>query len=341
MLRMQERLNSRLVSTAMQGIHGVFDFSKIDELKQGMDDDVKAATVLFNMGFSRNELNQRFGLGFEEVTSGETQYVPMNLIDVNMEPLAEPEKAISTKPVEKSEKATRATRQSQIFSRKQQRSERMLLGKIKKFFITQRTKVLKGLYQQKDVSTSELIARINVFEAEDTRLISTLTPVFQEIMKDSGQMALDFVNSSVEYEIDREILFNRMNKIKTINKTVFNQIKMEIADGVQAGETLTDISTRIKKVYKFADKRASVIARTESNALMNETSLKVYQQQGVQKREWITRGDSDVRSSHAANAAAGPIAMNKAFPGSHEMYPGENSVGCRCRTLPVVQLDLS
>ena len=341
MLRMQERLNSRLVSTAMEGVHGVFDFSKIDELRNAMDEDVKNATVLFSMGFSRNELNTRFGLGFDEVTSGEVQYVPMNLIDVETEPLDpgdDPEKTFVEEVVVKDEKSVRADRQRQIFLKKQAVNERMLVGKMRKYFITQRTKILKALFNDKKGlwSISELISRINIFEKEDERLITSITPVFQTIMKDAGDMATEFINGPTDYEIDRGVLFNRVNKVKGINKTVFNQVKMEIAAGVEAGETLADMSKRIKKIYKFADRRAVTIARTESASLMSETSLKVYQTNGVQKKQWVTSSDGNVRDTCKAAASQGPINVNKSFVNGF-MYPQEPN--CRCSISAVVRID--
>ena len=337
MMRMQERLNARLVSTAFPELHGVFDFSKIDELKKGMEDDVKNAAVLFSMGFSRNELNRRFDLGFEEELSGDSQYVPMNLIDINAEPLEiapEPDKQLELKPVVKDEKSARATRQRQIFLRKQQKNERMLLGKFRKFFITQRTKILKHLFN-KEISTSELVSRVNIIEAEDLRLIATITPAFQTIMQDSGDMALSFINSEAEYQIDKGVLFDRVNKVKGINQTVFKQIKTEIAAGVDAGEDINTISTRIKKIYKFADKRSVTIARTESSTLMNETTLKVYSTNGVAKKSWITSGDEGVGENCKASAAQGPIPVNKNFV-TGLMFPQE--MNCRCCIVPVVSL---
>jgi HK97 family phage portal protein len=338
MLRMQERLNAKLVYSAMPGAYGKFDFSRIDELKQSMDEDVKNANVLFGMGFSRNELNQRFHLGFDEDPNGDVKYVPMNLIDVEATaPEPEPQKQFKEEVVKKDEKVARMTRQRQIFLKKQAKNERILLGKVKKYFITQRTKVLKGLYQRKDVSTSELVSRINIIEKEDERLIAQLTPIFQSIMEDAGQMALDFINVETDYQLDRKVLFDRVNRVKDINKTVFNQLKIEIAEGVEAGETIDDISKRIKKVYKFADKRATTIARTESSALMSETSLEVYKSNGVQKKEWLTAGDGNVRPEHMGNEGQGPIPVNRPFQNG-EMFPGQNSINCRCSISPVVSL---
>jgi len=346
MLRMQEVINSRLVYIVTNGIHGKFDFSKIDELKSSMEEDVNAATTLFSMGFSRNELNTRFGLGFEDSPTGDVQYVPINLIDTEMEtvkvgqhiePLAEqePEKAIALQTVEKNEKSARISRQRQIFLRHQTGNERILLGKIKKYFISQRTNVLKGLYQQKEISISEVISRINIFEREDERLITAITPVFQSIMEDAGKMSLDFINNKIDYQLDKEILFKRVNRLKNINKTIFNQLKAEIAVGVDAGESIDDISTRIKKVYKFADKRSFTIARTESSSLINETSLGVYKTSGIQYKLWMTSGNG--RADHEGNANQGPVAINQPFQNG-EQFPGNKSINCLCSIHAAISL---
>lgn len=78
------------------------------------------------------------------------------------------------------------------------------------------------------------------------------------------------------------------------------------------------------------------IARTESSSLMSETSLKVYQSSGVQKKEWITSADGKARDSCKAAAAQGPIPVNKSFVNGF-MHPQEPN--CRCSISPVVRLD--
>lgn len=339
MLRMENKLNYNFINLIDTRIHGVFDLTKIDVLKRSFKEDVETGNILFSMGFSRNEINKRFGLGFPEIDSGDTQYIPMNLIDVDEpdvipEPVPKPKKE-SKETTIKDEKSTRARRQRKIFERVQSSNEKILKGKMKKFFISQRVKILKGLFKkEKEFSTSEIIDRINIFEKETERMIVQITPIFQNTIKDAGNMASSFINSTIEYEIDKEILFNRVNKLKDINQTVFSQLKTEIGVGINAGETLDDISKRIKKVYKFADNRSKTIARTETANLINEASLKVYQTQGVKYKEWVTVGDENVRDSCMMAASQGPIKVGKTFANGLE-YPQE--VNCRCCTVPIIQ----
>jgi len=106
--------------------------------------------------------------------------------------------------------------------------------------------------------------------------------------------------------------------------------------GLDEGETVADISKRIKGLYAETNKsRSLTIARTETSSLISEATQKEYEDNGVEEKQWITAGDSLVRQEHQDNEAQRAIPIGNAFSNG-ENYPGENSVNCRCSLIPVI-----
>jgi len=67
-----------------------------------------------------------------------------------------------------------------------------------------------------------------------------------------------------------------------------------------------------------------------------------YENEGVEKKQWVTAHDENVRKSHRACEAQGAIGMDRSFKNGL-MYPSDQANGdageicnCRCSILPVV-----
>ena len=101
--------------------------------------------------------------------------------------------------------------------------------------------------------------------------------------------------------------------------------------------------------------RAELIARDQTMRASNAGGAALYEQWGVQRKEWLATMDSRTRASHLAmqeryGPGTGGVPMNAPFQGNGEygpwavMYPGDDSMGaplgeiisCRCTSLPVV-----
>jgi len=57
-----------------------FDKIKIQEMKGELKTKSETSTRFFNMGYTRNEINDRLGLGFENTKSGDISHLPANLM---------------------------------------------------------------------------------------------------------------------------------------------------------------------------------------------------------------------------------------------------------------------
>lgn len=79
----------------------------------------------------------------------------------------------------------------------------------------------------------------------------------------------------------------------SVNLTTLDAIKFAIADGLEAGEGISGIKKRIFDVYSEADeKRASVIARTETKRALEAGHVASYEAAGVKQMEWLADDDA-------------------------------------------------
>jgi HK97 family phage portal protein len=343
LLRIQYKLNSEFISMIDPTVTARFDFTKIPVLQNIYKEDIESAWYLFQMGFSRNEINERFDLGFLNDTDyGDRKRFPMNLMNVEDEGIQYEESPIDnnmksfdgeTKFVSKDIKKERILKN---FLRQHKNLEQKFKKKIQNHFFLQMKKVLQLLTKEEKSLESEMIVqRINVLDEENKVLMKTITPFYKEIIEAGQQFALDNLGLERSLQLDEALLVQRVNKITGINTTVWNQVKMNIHDGITNGDTIDQIAESIKDTYSMAKKRSILIARTEVTAAMNAASLGEYEKEGVAKVEWLTAKDEHVRESHVANGSVGPLPINSTFP-SGEKYPGQSSPNCRCTLSPVV-----
>lgn len=102
---------------------------------------------------------------------------------------------------------------------------------------------------------------------------------------------------------------------KTVSETTNKAIRTQLAQGWDAGEGMDKLIARVKNVYASAgDRRAEMIARTESSRAYNTAQLEMGRKLGADKKFWISSG-----SPYAAvdacgeNEAMGKIPVDASF----------------------------
>jgi len=126
-----------------------------------------------------------------------------------------------------------------------------------------------------------------------------------------------------------------------ITATTYKQIREQLTEGAQAGESISQLAKRIRHTFQVAsDSRARTIARTEVISAYNGASDAVVRDYGpdvVGGKEWIATRDARTREDH--RVADGQVrAMHEAFivGGAPMTYPGDpiapagEVVNCRC-----------
>lgn len=157
--------------------------------------------------------------------------------------------------------------------------------------------------------------------------------------------------------VNRQIIINNHTKRITlmVNETVDKQLRNRIRDAYTQG-TLENFSVQdmankfideVKDVYKMADKRAVLIARTETTAVSNDIMIDQFKENGINNLEWLTANDDKVRTiedgaafDHAAmDGVTTPVGIPFMVPGKDGAesmdYPGDMSKGsagnvCNC-----------
>jgi SPP1 gp7 family putative phage head morphogenesis protein len=90
--------------------------------------------------------------------------------------------------------------------------------------------------------------------------------------------------------------------------------------------------------------RTENIARTESMRASSAGSQELYNEWGVERKEWLATADDRTRPEHT-EANGQVVGINEPFDvgGEQLMYPGdpdgspENTCQCRCTLLPVME----
>ena len=136
----------------------------------------------------------------------------------------------------------------------------------------------------------------------------------------------------------------RVTKVTDINDTVRDQLRESLREGYDAGETVSELSTRINSTFEMSIARAHVIARTEIAGSVSQGRFSEMTEQGVTRHEWISARDDHVRQPPASefdHTIDGEIVTLGEFFSNGLDYPGSvdgdagNVINCRCLTAPV------
>ncbi|MBI5192770.1 MAG: hypothetical protein HZA08_04930 [Nitrospirae bacterium] len=157
-----------------------------------------------------------------------------------------------------------------------------------------------------------------------------------------GPSEIKELTDAWDHEVFNWLTKESMKKITQITTTTINQVRLELSEGVAAGEGIDVIAKRIDKLYldKIIPHRSEVIARTEVIAASNLGSRAGAKQTGlVLNHKWISTRDIRTRNFHAAaDDETVPMDTPYLVGGEQLMFPGDTSHGasgrniinCRC-----------
>ena len=344
MIRIEQKLKSKFfMRFSNDGTCGRFDTSEIPAFQAMFTENVDAAQKLFQIGHTRNEINQRLNLQMpEDDIDGDIRYLPMNLVPIGEDEGGVPEKSIEPK-VEKAEKQNMIQRNYLII---QGKMEKKFESKLKRYLFDLRKEALRIVNNVQKALTAdeeaELMALLNgLFDGGELQV--AMEPVYTETARQAGEHAFDVLGITREFIINENVLKARMNYIKGVNDTLFEEIRSNVYEGIKSGETIPEISSRVKSSFNVASNRAKIIARTETASLMSAQTQDVYKSEGVKMKQWIATIDEKTRESHIQQNGQ-IVPMNTAFsnglmfPGDSDNGPPEEVINCRCVLVPVVEV---
>jgi HK97 family phage portal protein len=209
---------------------------------------------------------------------------------------------------------------------------------IRKYFDQQEKFIIKEI---KKIDKSFTIKQVrDIFKGEewDSQIslgISFITPALREYLKQGADNASEIVGydefddntRSINEFIDTRAQFFS----KSVNETTSNSLIQSLQEGLDNGESMEDMMSRVKEIYTFAnDVRAKVIARTEISASANYGKIELYKQAGIEKIKWY---NLDPESEECKMNAGEVREIGEEFPSGDTEPPAHPN--CRSTTIAV------
>jgi len=355
----QKLFNGRIKET--QGLYCLFDFSNVGALQSNVMQNSDVAKRYFDMGYSANAINERLNLGFDKTEWGDTGYLPMNLVPADQAgmPIETPENDESKSEIR--HMVTKSARKEKItrlwIARVFTPIEAAFQSKIKKYWYDLRVEQLKLF----DDATKSLVKAIPTYAELDAILFNN-----EEWKAKLKQIAYPYLQNSAKYSIEDitellgvevwnvtdprilAILNRKANKIVGITDRCWSSLKNNLAAGIREGETVTELSTRIRNEFnqRATPARTLTIARTETAQIASPVRHTVLVGEGVKTSDWSSSGDEHVRGDHEILDGVGPVKIDHNYMVNLNrmaetlMYPSDPAgpadqvINCRCAEIP-------
>ena len=185
-----------------------------------------------------------------------------------------------------------------------------------------------------------------------TDLFSMLATEGASALSTAAQDTLDAVGYRDPWKLPAQdtldFIARRQNLLSNVSDEIFDDIRNEISIGLNAGESIRDLSKRISNAFDEIGKtRAELIAQTETAAAYSFASDKAARAAGVPYKKWIHSVISKApRPDHLAIDGL-VLPMDEVYPVGDPplMYPhapdgsAEDVINCRCMSIPANEAD--
>ena len=262
-----------------QNLRYEFDTTVIEALHDDTDTAVKTMERLFRMGFTRNELNRRFHLGFDEQDWGNVAFVPVNMMPVNQGPIVNPGQQITDPPGVDAPVNNQLQNMKSFISNGFSGFLRMcspdanrFLEKYRKFFFDIRSKFLKVFRND----GKEAAININ-FDDEISRFhqslgfeVESLVDNGRQFFSDSFEFELDNSPSFIISEDVRDVFVRERKAVFTgvvaeVHRTVLNLLQQETEKEV--------IDKGIRQIFNVVDKEVKGLIKNEVQKVFDFASV--------------------------------------------------------------------
>jgi len=340
-----------------------FDYAAIDALKEDLQDKVEVGQKLWQMGVPFNAINEALDLGLPAVEGGDTGYLPFNLTPVGQD-ISPPEKSIPYPLLSNRSGAAgpflppaAPVLQGQGFDGEaywknylglHSPLEKMLEGKVSRYFYEQRKRQLRKLEEQLGKTVVKELAVESLLldpEKENAVLRKLIWPLYLEIGQQAGESLIAELGAdpAIFTLVDTPAmaaLENKLIKVVGINDTVREQLRDNLIEGLGKMETTAELMDRVRQVYNFAQSRALTIARTETGQAAGIARDAAMGKMGVERIRWVTAGDENVREYHQVLDGMA-VDRGQSFPNGCRFPcdpggPAGEIINCRCVAAPVV-----
>ena len=233
--------------------------------------------------------------------------------------------------------------------------EKQYAARVKAHFAKQCSEMLRRLAKQNPATKREGVKSIDIGtivldwreESKKLRLISeTYIKDAMEVGAGQGLEETEQENTAdnrmrmIDSPVSRKIRKRIAAKLVNVDQVTTERVREELFEGINKGETLTELAGRIRGVFSGSTMRAMRIARTETSMAASSGRQRAFVESGVTGKVWLCARDKNVRDAHrkAGEDYASPISIDQPFivGGEKLMHPGDpsgspgNVINCRC-----------
>jgi len=265
----------------------LFDISSIEALHEAFAEKSKTAEILLRLGFTRNEVNSRLELGFPNVKWGDTAYMPVNMMPVNLEgfdpfaggpggvggdnpnpnnpqdnPDADPTPPETPPQGDDEPKSAQLAHLTRSF-------EGQMVGKLKRVLFDMRKNTLEISTRLTDDFTPSMVN----FDSNKVMLTRFVTPILAGTVEAGYQIAVTEKDSLLpeDIQVRPDIVSNYLvNLPKSKLLGLIEQVKLDLEKGLLvAKKDGTDIGRIIRDVFNQSMSKAKNTAHTEVLKALN------------------------------------------------------------------------
>lgn len=357
----EDKLQASFFNKFFPGYTGKFDTSVIQELRVEYETLADTAYKLWSMGIPLFDINDKLNLGFDltKYPWTRTWWVPFNLVPVG--------DAGQTGNTENQMLSFKKTLDDVLINvddvnyRKWKALmnytiplERKYQNKLSSWIFDLRKTVLGNMYSR--VRQFDQNEAFFDFDDEYKKLLNISTPYLSDAVLSGGKTALAEVNIGADFSLNSSRAIDYVNRqkiyLKQIPETIRDNLTGVIRDTLQTGleQALTnaEISSNIientRHMFDVASNRAKIIARTEIHSAANGGRIIGWQENGVEKHQWLNSFDDRVRETHENGIGVGGeiVPVGEQFSNGLK-WPGDKDgdaseiINCRCTTIAILE----
>lgn len=150
---------------------------------------------------------------------------------------------------------------------------------------------------------TKAIAKTDLWNQDEEvkAMVDVVTPLLGGLLTE--QAIAEFIDQGFAGKFDSgDLLVKKTIELaakrlaKSYNETTANLLTSKLNEGIQAGDSLQQLTKRVNEVYAYSDAvRAKAVAQTESVYIANKANLEAYRQSGVVSTlRWYTAEDEMV-----------------------------------------------
>lgn len=339
---------------------------------------IDTAAKLWAMGYPANVANTALDIGLPEIESGDVGWLPFSVQPAEQAaeprrpmavtpPKVEPEEAGDEKPDgEDADEAQRAKLKAQKAAQPSHvcigseeyaasiagsvRRKRVIM---ERFFAEQRKRALQSLDTAGRIASGVTVKAypdLLAVAEENAVLARRLKPALIADLEFGGAQLWRELGSAVEFNLKPQEALDWWSKRKTqieeINQTTNTALRETLSEGLEGGESIEQLATRVREVFKEASVyRSETIATTETNVAVNSGRFIGMEDAGSERKSWLSARLESTREDHlkAEKEYWDGIPVGEPFivGGEAMMYPGDpkgsagNTINCKCVVVAV------